>query len=382
MIVVTLLLILVAVTLLVLGLADGASTMLIGSIVASLLAAVALVIGARRAATLRRAAEGVPASPADDAFLSESPSPAEFATAGARTSTGPGPGGTHTGQGARAARRAAAPAPSEVVYDEFAPPPPPAATGPGDYPPPPPAATVVHEDFPPPPGPAADYAPPGREDFLPPPPGSSSSEAYADEFPPPPPAAARAARPARDADSDFSASDPILDDEDDDDLLEPEPGRRAPDYDRASSTIDSARAEGRPEAWRTDPTLTDPGTRPAEPFDDEAPLLLDDPAPAPGATAPSTDAPAEEEFDEADDDDPEDEPLPQAVHPGDAVQVARMDAEVLVVDGRPRYHMADCPHLVGRLTEGLPVSEAVELGFNPCGLCRPVDRLVARANHH
>lgn len=84
-----------------------------------------------------------------------------------------------------------------------------------------------------------------------------------------------------------------------------------------------------------------------------------------------------DEFAEPDDDDPDDEPLPQSVRPADAVLVARFDTEVLVVDGRPRYHMADCPHLVGRLTEPLPVNEAVELGFSPCGLCRPVDRLVA-----
>ncbi|GIM78533.1 hypothetical protein Aau02nite_81350 [Amorphoplanes auranticolor] len=50
-----------------------------------------------------------------------------------------------------------------------------------------------------------------------------------------------------------------------------------------------------------------------------------------------------------------------------------------MVDGRPRYHLADCTHLMGRATEGLPVAEAVELGFSPCGLCRPVDRLVAAA---
>jgi clumping factor A len=62
--------------------------------------------------------------------------------------------------------------------------------------------------------------------------------------------------------------------------------------------------------------------------------------------------------------------------------VAQLDAEVLVVDGRPRYHLADCPHLTGRSTEGLPVAEAVELGFSPCGLCRPVDRLVAAAARH
>ena len=101
-------------------------------------------------------------------------------------------------------------------------------------------------------------------------------------------------------------------------------------------------------------------------------------APAEEVSAGRDDA-AAEEFDEPDPDDPDDEPLPQAVRPADAVRVARLDAEVLVVDGRPRYHLADCPHLVGRLTEGLPVAEAVELGFSPCGLCRPVDRLVAAA---
>nr|WP_307833896.1 hypothetical protein [Actinoplanes italicus] len=96
----------------------------------------------------------------------------------------------------------------------------------------------------------------------------------------------------------------------------------------------------------------------------------------PAAAAAETPEPADE-FADPDDDDPDDEPLPQSVRPADAVMVARFDTEVLVVDGRPRYHMADCPHLVGRLTEPLPANEAVELGFSPCGLCRPVDRLVA-----
>jgi hypothetical protein len=96
----------------------------------------------------------------------------------------------------------------------------------------------------------------------------------------------------------------------------------------------------------------------------------------PAAAAAETPEQADE-FDEPDDDDPDDEPLPQSVRPADAVMVARFDTEVLVVDGRPRYHMADCPHLVGRLTEPLPANEAVQLGFSPCGLCRPVDRLVA-----
>ena len=48
-----------------------------------------------------------------------------------------------------------------------------------------------------------------------------------------------------------------------------------------------------------------------------------------------------------------------------------------MVDGRPRYHLTDCPHLRGRPSEPLPVSEAVELGFTPCGRCEPDDALLA-----
>ena len=77
----------------------------------------------------------------------------------------------------------------------------------------------------------------------------------------------------------------------------------------------------------------------------------------------------------------DDEPEPQIVTPSDAVRVAQLNAEVLVVDGRPRYHLADCPFLAGRETEPIEVNEAVELGFSPCGVCRPVDRLVATSAH-
>ncbi|MDZ5442763.1 hypothetical protein U2F26_08450 [Micromonospora sp. 4G57] len=66
-----------------------------------------------------------------------------------------------------------------------------------------------------------------------------------------------------------------------------------------------------------------------------------------------------------------DEPPVQQVSPDEAARVARLDAEVRVVDGRPRYHLADCPHLVGRDDEPLPVSEALELGFTPCAYCTP-----------
>jgi hypothetical protein len=80
-----------------------------------------------------------------------------------------------------------------------------------------------------------------------------------------------------------------------------------------------------------------------------------------------------------DDEDPPDEPAAQIVAPADAARVARMSAPVLVIDGRPRYHQAGCVHLLGRDSEPLPVSEAVELGFTPCSLCEPDSALLADA---
>ncbi len=58
--------------------------------------------------------------------------------------------------------------------------------------------------------------------------------------------------------------------------------------------------------------------------------------------------------------------------------VAASDAEVLVVDERPHFHVADCAWLGGRETIPLPAREAVDLGFSPCAVCRPVAAL-ARA---
>jgi hypothetical protein len=80
-----------------------------------------------------------------------------------------------------------------------------------------------------------------------------------------------------------------------------------------------------------------------------------------------------------DDEDPPDEPAAQLVTPADAERVSRMSAEVRVIDGRPRYHQAGCVHLLGRESEALPVSEAVELGFTPCSLCEPDSALLAEA---
>jgi hypothetical protein len=77
--------------------------------------------------------------------------------------------------------------------------------------------------------------------------------------------------------------------------------------------------------------------------------------------------------------DPPDEPAPQQVTVGDAARVAQLATEVLVVDGRPRYHLPGCVHLLGRESEPLPVGEAVELGFTPCSLCEPDSALLADA---
>ena len=286
MIPVSLLLILVAVVLLALGLTSGSSGLLIASIVASLLAAVALVIGARRTAGARRATTGRPVAPGAEPAAGEAdvPSPefaAEFAAAQAAASAP-----TASAGGEAFAADSGTPAPGT------------------DYP------TVEH------PVAAADDLDLEDDEA----PWSTREQIYATQP-----------------------------------LAEPEvAAATGADYDRASSAIHGARSD-RPDenAWRRD-THAESAAH----------------AGAPGL---------HDEFAEADADDPDDEPLPQAVLPADAVRVARMDAEVLVVDGRPRYHLADCPHLVGRLTEPIPVNEAVELGFSPCGLCRPVDRLVVAA---
>jgi hypothetical protein len=82
---------------------------------------------------------------------------------------------------------------------------------------------------------------------------------------------------------------------------------------------------------------------------------------------------------DADDDDPPDEPPVQQTAPADAARIARLSSPVIVIDGRPRYHKPGCVHLLGRDSEPLPVSEAVELGFTPCGVCEPDSTLLAAA---
>ncbi|WP_026208513.1 hypothetical protein [Catelliglobosispora koreensis] len=105
----------------------------------------------------------------------------------------------------------------------------------------------------------------------------------------------------------------------------------------------------------------------------------DEPAAPAGLSVPAQalhERPIQDDFD---DEDPPDEPVAQRVTAADAARVARMGSEVLVIDGRPRYHVPGCVHLLGRPYEPLPVSEAVDLGFSPCGLCEPDSALLADA---
>ena len=62
----------------------------------------------------------------------------------------------------------------------------------------------------------------------------------------------------------------------------------------------------------------------------------------------------------------------------DLLIVSELDAEVLVVDESPRYHLAECGWLAERDTIPLPISEARELGFSPCARCGPDATLAAK----
>jgi len=45
--------------------------------------------------------------------------------------------------------------------------------------------------------------------------------------------------------------------------------------------------------------------------------------------------------------------------------------QVWVVDGRPRYHVADCMIIEGQPVQAIPLTQATEDGFMPCSLCEP-----------
>ncbi|MDO3687064.1 hypothetical protein [Micromonospora sp. C28ISP2-4] len=95
----------------------------------------------------------------------------------------------------------------------------------------------------------------------------------------------------------------------------------------------------------------------------------------PGPRMPETARPTSPAPGEAFDGDPPSEFLSA----GEVARLVRLSDEVLVVDGHPRFHLPDCPHLVGREDEPLPVAEAVALGFTPCAHCAAATTLLAEA---
>jgi hypothetical protein len=72
---------------------------------------------------------------------------------------------------------------------------------------------------------------------------------------------------------------------------------------------------------------------------------------------------------------PDDEPAVELVSDADLAWIGRLEQEVIVVDGRPRFHLTGCLHLLGLDSEPFTAAEAVEFGFTPCGLCCPVAAL-------
>ncbi|HEX3785811.1 MAG TPA: hypothetical protein VHX38_39680 [Pseudonocardiaceae bacterium] len=112
----------------------------------------------------------------------------------------------------------------------------------------------------------------------------------------------------------------------------------------------------------------------AEP--DRAVLAAPEPAARAAATAPEPASMAEQ--DEPDAGDPQVEPAEEDTDAADVLVVSELDAEVLVLDERPRYHLAGCRWVGERATLPLSVREARQLGFNPCAVCTPDAILAAR----
>ncbi|WP_216207813.1 hypothetical protein [Amycolatopsis aidingensis] len=76
--------------------------------------------------------------------------------------------------------------------------------------------------------------------------------------------------------------------------------------------------------------------------------------------------------------DPEDpEPGVEETDAADALVVAELDVEVVVVDEHPRYHLPGCGWLGERDTIPIELAEARELGFTPCARCTPDATLAA-----
>ena len=62
-------------------------------------------------------------------------------------------------------------------------------------------------------------------------------------------------------------------------------------------------------------------------------------------------------------------PVVEDVHDDEGLEPG--GGTVLVVPGRPRYHVDGCRYLTGKAAEPIDVLDAREDGFSPCGVCKP-----------
>ncbi|MDQ6650213.1 MAG: hypothetical protein M3Z02_08870 [Actinomycetota bacterium] len=70
---------------------------------------------------------------------------------------------------------------------------------------------------------------------------------------------------------------------------------------------------------------------------------------------------------------------PQETEPAAITDAARASGgDVLVVPGRPRYHLSGCRYLAGKGGESRPVEAARTEGYSPCGVCKPDETLAER----
>jgi len=71
---------------------------------------------------------------------------------------------------------------------------------------------------------------------------------------------------------------------------------------------------------------------------------------------------------------------PTETEPAAVTAAARASGgDVMVVEGRPRYHLEGCRYLSGRSGQTKAVEAARQEGFSPCGVCKPDESLVSCA---
>jgi hypothetical protein len=145
--------------------------------------------------------------------------------------------------------------------------------------------------------------------------------------------------------------DPVLDEQDEEDLFPPERGVALEPATVTDLPVDDVR-DPEPDAERTGVM------EPVAPVQDSVESV--DSADTSGGLVP--------------DNEPDEEPTDAS----DLLVVAGLNVEVRVVDEHPRYHLATCVWLANRPTIPIAVSEARQLGFTPCSRCGPDAVLAAR----